>query len=119
MTTRRIVFWIYLSKGIAGLLMLGLMLFSHFAGAQGIGIDWSHGACYENGIWFPARSPGQCFEADKAKGAQTFPPPGINGNILWSGNVVTSMSSPKCPEGYSLVDAGRAMCAKELVEPQW
>lgn len=35
-----------------------------------------------------------------------------------SGNTV-SLVLAKCPDGYSLVDAGRPMCAKDLIEPTW
>lgn len=41
-----------------------------------------------------------------------------NSVIGTSGVTVTNTPPPKCPEGYSLVYTGRAMCARDLIEPQ-
>lgn len=80
-------------------------------------IDWSNGACLENGIWWPSRAPGLCVTADKAKGAQTFPPPGLGG-VVTGATVMANSATPRCPEGWSLVYTGRPMCARELREPE-
>ena len=53
-------------------LALGLYLPSHRSAAQGL--DWSNGVCFEDGVWFPARSPNQCVSEDKANGQSLLPP---------------------------------------------
>lgn len=87
-------------------------------------IDWSHGACYENGIYFPARPFSQCVSADKGAYAQTMPPPNLPG--ITSGTLATTNSisitaySPKCPADRSvvMVGSGQYKCAKDLTDPE-
>jgi hypothetical protein len=105
-----------MTKFIAGL-FLGLTI----SAAIAQGIDWSHGACYDNGVWFAARSLGQCFSEDKAKGVQTFPPPlSPEGTLSATVSIVTATSARtlKCPDGYELVYTSRPMCARDLREPE-
>jgi hypothetical protein len=79
-------------------------------------VDWQNGACGMNGVWWPARPGNQCFLQDMAKYSQTSPPPTFS--VTKSALTVTA-SAPHCPEGYSLVDAGGPMCAKDLRDPDW
>lgn len=85
--------------------------------------DWSHGACYENGIYFPARDFGQCVSTDKSGFAQTAPPANLQGVI--SGTIVTGVSTinsfgPRCPADRTVVmiASGVYQCAKDLTDPE-
>jgi hypothetical protein len=74
--------------------------------------------CYMQGLEFPARN-GICFAEDMKYGLPVTSV--ITGSIV-TGSIASSSitsSTAKCPDGYSLVNVGRPMCAKDLIEPTW
>lgn len=85
------------------------------------GVTWSsttgkmdYTSCCANGAcWFES---GMICHSDPADRHELFLKPGVN--VTATGPTwITAAPPPKCPDGYSLVDAGRPMCAKELIEP--
>lgn len=100
--------------------ILFLLLMSSPAMAQMSWTTTSNGTvCYMQGIEFPGRN-GVCRAEDMKYGRPmamvTVP---ASGGAIASGSVTNSNSTAKCPDGYSLVNAGKPMCAKDLIEPTW
>jgi hypothetical protein len=83
--------------------------------------DWSHGACYENGIYFPARAFGECVSSDRHNFAQTMPPMNLMGaTSVLGGNVTVTNASRNCPADRTvvMVGAGTFKCAKDLTDAE-
>jgi hypothetical protein len=88
-------------------------------------VDWSNGACYSNGIYFPARPSGQCVDADKGAFAQTAPPLNLLGVTTVTVPALTATTgaistAPNCPSDRTVVmlDTGTYKCAKDLTDPK-
>jgi len=88
--------------------IFALLMFTAAAQAQTVSTTATSTGCFANGRWFPMRD-GMCFAEDAGKTSVTN---------LSSGVTVSNASRPQCEDGWSLVDAGRPMCARELREPK-
>lgn len=98
--------------------LLALLMLSAAAQAQTIVTTSPGGMCFANGVWFPSRN-GVCFSEDAVLSPcltqEACKLPTVSGNVLTS---TISNYTPKCDEGWTLIHAGRPMCARELREPK-
>lgn len=79
------------------------------------------GMCFANNRWFPAVN-GICFMDDFKPCVDPRGYCNLSASAAGTGNIATTgiaQRAPRCQEGYNLVDAGRPMCAKDLIEPEW
>lgn len=107
-------------------IILALLLLSTSAFAQARPIDWSNGACYADGVYFPARLFGQCIASDRGAYSQTMPPSNLMGSVLMLSATVVGTNTfvtnvtRSCPKDRTLVmiDSGTYKCAKDLTDPE-
>jgi hypothetical protein len=88
---------------------------------------WINGACYSDGIYFPARSHGQCLMEDRQAVSQTMTG-SLSGTAYIASPQMTTISSgvtvtsnaPSCPRDREpvMVISGAYKCAKDLTDPE-